>query len=76
MNAKKTPISLELCHHNVVKETYSCGVDEAKELLAKRLDNGYRWQIAPPDSTGNLPDDEARYNADYAACGIDDVCWS
>jgi hypothetical protein len=63
-------IALELVRDGVIKETTTVGVEEAKELLAKEMANRYRWRIAEPDRTGEIPNDEQRYAEDCKACGV------
>lgn len=63
-------IHLELVRDGVIKETLTCDAESAKALLASALANRYRWQIVPPDRTGELLDDEARFAADCEACSV------
>ncbi len=61
-------ITVELWCDEQCKEYATVGVDEAKELLAKKMTNGYRWQPQAPCLT--VSHDDARYAADCRALGI------
>jgi hypothetical protein len=63
-------IALELVAFGITKETVTLPADEARALLAKPMTRGWRWSICGPDTTGELPDDDARFAADCAACKI------
>lgn len=70
MTTATTKIELQLYRDREIKELWSGSVEQAKELLSLPMVNRYRWRLTPPDSTGELPNDEARYAADCAACGV------
>ena len=63
-------IALQLVRDGVIKETATVSVAEARDRLSQTMANRYQWRIAPPDCTGNLTDDDARYAADCEACGV------
>lgn len=69
--ANEREITLNLYAFGVEKEWVTLPASEAKELLAKPMNPGWSWRIDPPDTTGEMPDDEARYAEDCKACGVE-----
>ena len=65
-------VTVELWRDGERKEYTTLPASEAAELIRKPMANHYRWQISPPDRTGELQDDEARFAADCEACGVTD----
>jgi hypothetical protein len=64
-------ITINLINGSRLVSYCSSSVEEAKLLLATKCVNGFRYVIAWPDTTGEIPGDEDRYAADCAACGVE-----
>lgn len=71
MSERRITLNL-MCHGVVAKEYTEVPASEARQLLKKRMATGWYWAIDPPDKTGAIPDDVARYAADCEACGVTD----
>ncbi len=55
-------VAIELCRRNSIGSTYRAPTvieyrevsqEDASEMLAKEMANGYYWRIQPEDATGN-----------------------
>ena len=64
-------VTVELVSFGRVLEYQTLPADQAGELLRKKMAKGHHWRIAQPDRTGELHDDDARYDADCKACGVE-----
>jgi hypothetical protein len=63
-------ITIELMSFGQIKEYRVVSPVEAREYLDKEMTRGHRWRIQPPNQSGELPNDEARYAEDCKACGV------
>lgn len=65
-------IPVELCHRNgeqpcTVNSYETLTAREAKQRLATKMTNAFFYRVQPPDSTGAIDGDEARYADDLDA---------
>ena len=56
----------EFCEARTVSYEWLSVADAAKRL-ATRMANEHFYRVSPVDRTGNLPDDDERFEADLAA---------
>ena len=62
-------IAVELVHQNRVVSYQIVQTEDAKELLARPMNPGWRYRIMLPERTGNLRNnDDERYAQDCIAC--------
>ena len=67
------PVTIELVIFGKVSALLTVPAYAAADTLAKPTQPGHAWRITPPSKTGAIPDDDARYAADCAACGVVNV---
>ena len=73
MSNNERPVTIELVITGAVSSYLTLPAYAAADALALPMNAGHLWRIRPPDKTGAIPDDEARYAADCAACGVPNV---